>query len=167
MKLYQHGADPKKWNQQGNGGGNGNNGNSSHHNGGGNGNGKNGGHRKTSSNFATEAVPAKDSETTSTTTETNARPTTSVGKKGKERKKATALMGERLKKCCFCGTTSHPAFKCKKKKASKEMLQLAKKDGLCINCLRWGHFIKNCQKGPCGESGCQKKHHRCLHLESD
>ena len=31
------------------------------------------------------------------------------------------------------------------------MLQLAKKDGLCINCLKWGHFVKNCMKGPCGE----------------
>ena len=157
MKLYQHGADLRKWNQQGNGGGNGNNGNSSHRNGGGNGNGRNGGHRKTASNFSTEAFPAKDSKTTSTTTETNA--STYVGKRGGEKNKATAPTGERPKKCCFCATPNHPAFKCKKKKAPKEMLQLAKKDGLCINCLRWGHFVKNCQKGQCGESGWQKKHH--------
>lgn len=40
-----------------------------------------------------------------------------------------------------------------------------KSNGLCLNCLCSGHFVKDCVSVHCCKK-CQKPHHKLLHIES-
>ena len=91
--------------------------------------------------------------------------TTTGSNKSNQSSDNSGKMGERPKKCCFCGQ-GHPTFKCRTTKPSpKEALAKAKKGKLCIQCLRWGHFIKDCKSKVCTVKGCGKKQHRWLHIK--
>ena len=69
--------------------------------------------------------------------------------------------------CVICKTSSHPLFCCGKFKALShdKMIATVKANDLCINCLRPGHFIKQCKSlRRCRE--CQKPHHSLLHSDA-
>ncbi|XP_055642989.1 uncharacterized protein LOC129779508 [Toxorhynchites rutilus septentrionalis] len=47
---------------------------------------------------------------------------------------------------------------------TKPRFELAKKHGLCINCLKGQHLAKNCSSGSC--RNCSRKHHTLQHMSS-
>ena len=146
MKLYQHGADPRKWNQQGSGNGNGN---SSNRNGGVNGNGKNGEHEKTASNFATETVSVKEPEAAATSTETNV--ATYMGKKG-EGKKAMAPTGGAAEEMLFLWHLKSPGLLVQKEKGPQGDVAVGQKGWPLHQLSQVGAF-------------CQKLHERSVRRE--
>ena len=68
--------------------------------------------------------------------------------------------------CVVCKSEKHPLFVCSRFKALNHAgkLSVLKTNGLCLNCLRAGHFVSNCKSlHKCRV--CQKPHHTLLHLE--
>ena len=68
--------------------------------------------------------------------------------------------------CVLCKTETHPIFACSKFKSlpHDRMVATVKSNSLCINCLRPGHYVKNCKSlHKCRE--CQKPHHTLLHFD--
>ena len=68
--------------------------------------------------------------------------------------------------CIVCKSAKHPLYGCGMFKGfpHSRKLQLVKENGLCLNCLKPGHFAKRCpftQK--CKK--CQRSHHSWLHIE--
>ncbi|XP_058817389.1 uncharacterized protein LOC131680696 [Topomyia yanbarensis] len=72
---------------------------------------------------------------------------------------------ENLSKCTVCKQT-HALTQCDdfKKLSPQKRFDVAKKHGLCLNCLRSSHMMKNCTAGSCRT--CNKRHHTLLHLNS-
>ena len=69
---------------------------------------------------------------------------------------------EQSDKCIFCAG-SHFAGKCTKNLTVNTAVEKAKKAKACLNCLKPGHFVRDCQTGGCKEAGCNGKHHTRLH----
>ena len=70
--------------------------------------------------------------------------------------------------CPACKSTNHPLYTCNDFRllSHDNKLALLKTNDYCINCLRPGHFIKNCKSlHHCKR--CQKPHHTLLHLEEN
>ena len=106
MKIYQQ-ANTFNRNSQGNGG-NHHNGNQSRRSN----NGNNGNNKKTASNFST-TVEVSDQQAATSSTVMNV--TTTGDSKPSQSSDNSKKMGERPKKCCFCGQ-GHPTFKCRSTK---------------------------------------------------
>ena len=69
--------------------------------------------------------------------------------------------------CPLCKSENHLLFACSKFKGLSHERKMAtvKSNGLCLNCLRSGHFSKNCKSlHKCRE--CQRPHHTLLHSDS-
>ena len=69
--------------------------------------------------------------------------------------------------CPLCKTEVHSLFSCTKFKSlpHDHMIAKVKEYKVCINCLRPGHFFKQCKSlHKCKE--CQKPHHSLLHVDS-
>ena len=69
--------------------------------------------------------------------------------------------------CILCKTEKHPLYACSRFKSLSHdrMMSTIKANGLCMNCLRPGHFSKQCRSlHRCRK--CQKPHHTFLHFES-
>ena len=78
-----------------------------------------------------------------------------------------ANITETTTSCVLCKTDKHPLYACFRFKSLShdKMISTLKANNLCINCLRPGHFIKECKSlHRCRK--CQKPHHTLLHLES-
>ncbi|XP_037931127.1 uncharacterized protein LOC119665940 [Teleopsis dalmanni] len=69
------------------------------------------------------------------------------------------------KLCLACKRDSHPLYTCKSflQDAPSKRLHLDQQMRLCINCLKTGHFAKECKSSSCKK--CDKKHNSLLHLE--
>ena len=68
--------------------------------------------------------------------------------------------------CIICQLNRHPLYACPKFKSlpHDEMVATLKSHRLCFNCLRPGHFVKECTSlHRCRK--CQKPHHTLLHLD--
>ena len=68
--------------------------------------------------------------------------------------------------CLVCKTGKHPLYSCQKFKSfpHDQMISTLKANGICLNCLRPGHFVKRCTSSQrCRR--CQKPHHTLLHVE--
>ena len=69
--------------------------------------------------------------------------------------------------CVVCKSERHPLYICQKFKSfpHERMLSTLRSNNLCINCLKPGHFTKECQSSNRCKR-CQKPHHTLLHLET-
>ena len=65
-------------------------------------------------------------------------------------------------KCIFCDG-NHFAGKCGKSISTNTAVEKARKAKACLNCLKPGHFARDCQVSGCKEVGCNGKHHTRLH----
>ena len=78
-----------------------------------------------------------------------------------------ASTAEPLLNCVICNTSKHPLYACPKFKAMthESKFSILKSHKLCLNCLRPGHFVKQCRSvNRCQR--CQKPHHTLLHMEA-
>ena len=69
--------------------------------------------------------------------------------------------------CLLCKTQKHPLYACSQFKAlpHDKMLSTVRSSNVCLNCLKPGHFSKNCtSNNQCRK--CQKPHHTLLHIDS-
>ena len=69
--------------------------------------------------------------------------------------------------CVICKDERHPLYVCSKFRALSHSgkMSVLKANDLCINCLRSGHFVRECKSvHKCRI--CQKPHHSLLHTES-
>ena len=65
--------------------------------------------------------------------------------------------------CAICKGEKHPLYSCPKFRALCRLSTL-KANHLCMNCLRPGHFAKDCRSvHRC--KACQRPHHSMLHIE--
>ncbi len=72
-----------------------------------------------------------------------------------------------MSQCVSCKIEKHPLYMCTKFKALPHTgkMSILKANELCINCLRPGHFVRQCRSiHRC--KVCQKPHHSLLHTES-
>ena len=68
--------------------------------------------------------------------------------------------------CVICKSEKHPLYMCPKFKSlnHEHKTSTLKSNSLCMNCMRPGHFVKNCKSlHRCRV--CQKPHHTLLHFD--
>ena len=68
--------------------------------------------------------------------------------------------------CVLCKTDRHPLYLCQQFKTlpHDKMISTLKSNNICLNCLRPGHFLKQCKSlNRCRK--CQKPHHTLLHVD--
>ena len=68
--------------------------------------------------------------------------------------------------CMTCKSEKHPLYACPKFRSLSHDRKMStlKDNGLCINCMRPGHFVRSCRSlHRC--KVCQKPHHTLLHVE--
>ena len=69
--------------------------------------------------------------------------------------------------CVLCKTDKHPLYACPQFKIlpHDKMVSTLKAHNLCLNCLRSGHFVKQCKSlHRC--KVCQRPHHTLLHVDT-
>ena len=69
--------------------------------------------------------------------------------------------------CIACKKEKHPPYACPKFRAlgHDDMASLLKANNLCLNCMRPGHYVRECTSyNRCKH--CQKRHHTLLHIET-
>ena len=79
----------------------------------------------------------------------------------------TASATDAVTNCYLCKTQKHPLYIYPQFKSlpHERMLATVRSNNLCLNCLRPGHFSKNCRSNNrCRR--CQKPHHTLLHSET-
>ncbi|XP_062703843.1 uncharacterized protein LOC134286271 [Aedes albopictus] len=71
------------------------------------------------------------------------------------------------KNCTVCNGGPHSVEQCSSFGRMKivDRKVLARKLGLCLNCLRSGHFVADCSRSSCGK--CGQRHHHLLHPYSN
>lgn len=69
-------------------------------------------------------------------------------------------------KCIACKSEKHPLYSCSKFRSMShdEMVDLLKLHGHCLNCLRHGHFVRDCKSLHRCRT-CQRPHHSLLHVD--
>ena len=80
----------------------------------------------------------------------------------------TASAADSTTNCVLCKTDKHPLYACMRFKSlpHDKMMSTLKTNGLCVNCLRPDHFVKQCKSlHRCRR--CQKPHHTLLHIENE
>ena len=68
-------------------------------------------------------------------------------------------------KCVACKTEKHALFTCPdfKSMSQDKMISTLQSNELCLNCLRPGHFSRQC---PSSNRKCQGRHHTLIHNDS-
>ena len=80
----------------------------------------------------------------------------------------TVHAGETGTNCILCKNEKHPLYICVRFKAfaHDKMVSTLKDNKICMNCLKPGHFVKQCKSmHRCRK--CQKPHHTLLHVEPE
>lgn len=74
---------------------------------------------------------------------------------------------EQVANNCVCCSEKHPLYICNKFKSlpHPEKMSILKSNDLCLNCLRPGHFLRDCKSIHRCRT-CQKPHHSLLHNEN-
>ena len=81
---------------------------------------------------------------------------------------ASGMSDSTTASCIMCKTEKHPLYSCTRFKGltHDRMMSLLKEHGMCLNCLRPGHFVRQCKsQHKCRK--CQRPHHTLLHVETD
>ena len=88
------------------------------------------------------------------------------GNKAKPTPSLVASTKEAEGSCIACKGEKHPLYSCSKFKSMShdEMVDLLKLHGHCLNCLRHGHFVRDCKSLHCCRV-CQRPHHSLLHVD--
>ena len=70
-------------------------------------------------------------------------------------------------KCLLCKTNRHPLYVCSSFKLlpHDQKISIVKSNGICMNCLKPGHFVKQCKSLHHCKT-CQKPHHTLLHIDN-
>ncbi|CAB4024051.1 Hypothetical predicted protein [Paramuricea clavata] len=68
-------------------------------------------------------------------------------------------------KCIFC-EAEHSSARCKEKPTPEKACAIARKAGVCMNCLRDNHKTKECRSEKCGVEKCTFPHHKSLHIKN-
>ena len=68
--------------------------------------------------------------------------------------------------CTLCRPEKHPLYYCPKFKGMthEQRLSVVKNNGLCMNCLKSGHYLKDCKSSHFCRN-CQRPHHTLLHVD--
>ena len=79
----------------------------------------------------------------------------------------TAGASDAAPNCVLCKTDRHPLYACPRFKSLShdEKISTVKLNGVCINCLKPGHFLKQCKSLHRCRT-CQKPHHSLLHIDN-
>jgi hypothetical protein len=80
--------------------------------------------------------------------------------------KGKGKRGSGPRKCPLGCSDSHPIWSCNvyKNKSASSKLQMIKEANRCVNCLRGGHSVENCDKDwTCKVDECGAKHNMSLH----
>ena len=69
--------------------------------------------------------------------------------------------------CLLCKTDRHPLYACSRFKllSHDQKISTVKSNGVCMNCLKPGHFLKQCKSLHHCRT-CQKPHHTLLHIDN-
>ena len=69
--------------------------------------------------------------------------------------------------CVLCKTDRHPLYACPRFKPlpHDQKINIVRSKGICMNCLRPGHFVKQCKSLHHCKT-CQKPHHTLLHVDN-
>ena len=70
--------------------------------------------------------------------------------------------------CVACRNGKHPLYTCKdfRTMSHEKKMAIVKDNGLCLNCLKPGHFLKKCPSDQnCRK--CHNPHHTWMHIETD
>ena len=69
--------------------------------------------------------------------------------------------------CSLCKTTKHPLYTCPQqfKLLSHDKMSTIHTSNVCLNCLKPGHFSRNCSSNNHCQK-CQKSHHTLLHSDT-
>ena len=69
--------------------------------------------------------------------------------------------------CVLCKTDRHPLYACPRFKPlpHDQKINIVRSKGICMNCLRPGHFVKQCKSLHHCKT-CQKPHHTLLHIDN-
>ncbi len=87
-------------------------------------------------------------------------------RKGSAPRSFTAYTAALDDTCTVCKAGKHPLFACPAFKSlpHEQMLGVVKAGKICLNCLKHGHFLKQCPSTQrCRQ--CQRPHHTLLHVE--
>ena len=88
------------------------------------------------------------------------------GRKSQGNRYFTSFAAHEQDNCVVCKSEKHPLYACSKFKAmSQERIKTTiKNHELCMNCLKPGHFVRQCPSTHKCQK-CQKPHHTLLHIE--
>ena len=69
--------------------------------------------------------------------------------------------------CVLCKTDQRPLYACSRFKSllHDHKINIVKSNGICVNCLKLGHFVKQCKSLHHCKT-CQKPHHTLLHIDN-
>ncbi|XP_055615345.1 uncharacterized protein LOC129761635 [Toxorhynchites rutilus septentrionalis] len=78
----------------------------------------------------------------------------------------SAITSANVKNCVVCRKDTHSTSSCDEflKLQPKQRFSIAKRHGLCLNCLRSSHLVKDCPSSSCRT--CNKRHHTLLHINT-
>lgn len=78
----------------------------------------------------------------------------------------TAGASDSSPNCVICKTDRHPLYACSRFKLlpHDQKVSVVKSNGVCMNFLRPGHFVKQCKSSHHCKT-CQRPHHTLLHID--
>ena len=92
----------------------------------------------------------------------------SVAKTISPKSRRPSSPNDKTRYACPCCSENHPLHRCElfKGKSINARRDFVRENGLCYNCLRYGHIVKHCpSERSCQAEGCTRRHHTLLHIK--
>ena len=118
-------------------------------------------------NLRAQASETSITEQGKKSSQSDTKPTKQFTPAGKPIASFTASALETMANCVLCKVEKHLLHTCPKFKnlTHDKMVSTLKANDLCMNCLRPGHFVRQCKSlNRCRK--CQKPHHTFLHIDA-